>query len=518
MRSIRLVSILVVIGLLTISLPLTAVASPADEPRLQAANLLTNGDFEAGFQSSGVANGWGGWWIDTSECSRRVPIFRQITSSTDARRVQAGSSAQQLLGAPQSGGDSGGTFLGGIIQQARTGITPGKTYRFTVWASAWFSTGDNAAASENTGSTNIQIGIANGVVDAASITTRSSLQNIKDRYVQLSIDIVANTNALTVATYANPDSCAKHTEVFFDSATLTEVGAAPAGTTAPTQPPQPTLRVIPTKFPTPSPNAEGKILYTVQSGNTIIDICGVIGRGSDPTCIDDILKWNGISNPKGIYVGQQLIIGQGAAGAVQPTATTPPTAAPAATEASGQPTVDPNTQPTTDPNAQPTAAVVSPTQASGGAASICVTLFNDANGNGVFDPGEGLVAAGSFSLLDVSNSNTVATYTTDGASEPHCFETLPSGNYRINSNVPEGYKATTRSDWDLTLAAGSTANLEFGAQSTGQTGGGATGGGTDGGGSDNTSRLVRALLAAGGVVLLLIAAGVAGFLVLTRRR
>jgi hypothetical protein len=332
----------------------------------------------------------------------------------------------------------------------------------------------------------------------------------------MSVDAVATGSTITVFTVANPASCAKHTEVFWDAAALIEVGAAPAGTTAPTQPPQPTLRVIPTTFPTPSPNAEGKILYTVQPGNTIIDICGVIGRGSDPTCIDDILKWNGISNPKSIYVGQQLIIGQGAAGAVQPTATTPPTAAPAATEASGQPTVDPNTQPTTDPNAQPTAA--QPTTAPAGAASICVTLFNDANGNGAFDPGEGLVAAGSFSLLDVSNSNTVATYTTDGASEPHCFENLPSGNYRINSTVPEGYKATTRSDWDLTLAAGSTANLEFGAQSTGQTGGGATGGGTDGGGSDNTSRLVRALLAAGGVVLLLIAAGVAGFLVLTRRR
>jgi hypothetical protein len=145
-----------------------------------------------------------------------------------------------------------------------------------------------------------------------------------------------------------------------------------------------------------------------------------------------------------------------------------------------------------------------------------VTLYNDANGNGVLDAGEGLVNNGNFSLLDMGNSNTVAVYTTDGTTEPHCFANLPSGNYRITSAVPDGYNATTRSDWDLTLAAGSTANLEFGAQATGETGGTDTG--TTNTSDDNNARLVRALLAAAGVVLLLVAAGVAGFLVLTRRR
>ncbi len=518
MRSIRLVSILVVIGLLAASLPLVVSASPANALPGET-NLLKNPGFES-FSSNGVATDWAPWIVPGDGCGRTTPQYKQATTSLDARRVKDGSSAQQFLA---SSSDPGASFLGGL-QQNVTGLTPGKTYRFSIYGHAWSSTGDNPALSENTGSINFRVGIGQGATYGADPNVKwSDFYNFKDNFGQMSVDAVATGGTITVFTVANPASCAKHTEVFWDAASLIEVGAAPAGTTAPTQPPQPTLRVIPTKFPTPSPNAEGKIIYTVQPGNTIIDICGVIGRGSDPSCIDDILKWNGISNPKSIYVGQQLIIGQGAAGAVQPTATTPPTAGPAATEASGQPTVDPNTQPTTDPNAQPTTdpnaqpTAAQPITAPAGAASICVTLYNDANGNGLLDPGEGLVAAGNFSLLDVSNSNTVATYTTDGASEPHCFETLPSGNYRINSNVPEGYKATTRSDWDLTLAAGSTANLEFGAQSTGQTGG-ATGDGADGGGSDNTSRLVRALLAAGGVVLLLIAAGVAGFLVLTRRR
>ena len=307
------------------------------------------------------------------------------------------------------------------------------------------------------------------------------------------------------------------------SGTAAPTTAATSGATK--APPTATLRALATKFPTPTPNAEGKIVYTVQAGDTIIDICGVIGRGADITCIDDILKLNGLSNPRDIRVGQQLIIGTTGA-PVQPTATPPPTEAPTVA-----PTLDPNAQPTTgpqpttvdqpttDPNASPTPElnVVPPTEvpAGTGEGSICVSLYNDANGNGILDQGEGLVAGGNFSLLDLTASTTLQTYTTDGASEPHCFEGLPSGSYRVTSALPEGYKATTRADWDLTLSAASSATLEFGAQSTGGTTSGTT---STAASANDSGRLTRALLAGAGVVLLLIAAGVAGFLVLTRRR
>ncbi|HKZ71077.1 MAG TPA: SdrD B-like domain-containing protein, partial [Anaerolineales bacterium] len=317
------------------------------------------------------------------------------------------------------------------------------------------------------------------------------------------------------------DSCANHTEVFFDSASLIEVGGSTAPTTAPGQQPTQTLPLAPTNFPTPTPNSEGKIVYTVQVGDSIIHLCEVVGRGTEPACIDDIVKWNGLSSPRAISPGQQLIIAQSAGGAPPPTVA--PTETPAVqltADPNAQPTADPNTQPTTDPNAPtpdpnalPTAAQLQTT--AGGAAAICVTLYNDANGNGLLDQSEGLVTGGNFSLLDIGNSNTVATYTTTGITEPHCFENLPAGNYRINSAVPENYKATTRTDWDLTLAAGSTANIEFGAQSTGET---AASDGGDGNSGATSAVLIRTLLAAAGVVLLLIAAGVAGFLVLTRRR
>jgi len=196
---------------------------------------------------------------------------------------------------------------------------------------------------------------------------------------------------------------------------------------------------------------------------------------------------------------------------VAPGAQAQPTAAPATpqpTAAQPQPTAaGGGAQPTAAPQATAVGTKVA------GAGAICVTLYNDANGNGVLDAGEGLVKGGSFSLLDTSNSAPVASYTTDGVSEPKCFDNLKGGNYRVSSVVAAGYRATTRDVWDLTLASGSTANLEFGAQSSGGTTGTNTTT-TEGG----NSALTRALLAGAGVVLLLVAAGVAGFLVLTRRR
>ena len=515
-------SLVVVIGLIATILPLTATASQATAPLAQA-NLIKNPAFEDGF-TGGVANQWAKWTISDANatpqtnCGRKEPTFQQMTSATDPKRVKDGSNSQQILTPVQ---DPGFGFYGGV-QQTVSGLTTGKTYRFTIFAHAWSSTKDNSALSEGTGPAYFEVGIGQGSTYAADpAIKRSGIKDIKDAYQQLTVEAVATGNTLTVFTYANPSACSKHNEAFFDAASLIEVGAAPANTSAPaaTQPPaQPTLRTIPTKFPTPTPNAQGNIVYTVKAGNTIIDICGVIGRGSDPVCIDDIVKWNNLSSPRAIVPGQQLIIsapGDQPAPTATTTAPTPDPSAQPTTDPGAQPTTDPNTQPATDPNAEPT-RIVQPTSTEAGAGTVCIMLFNDANGNGIYDAGEGLVANGKFSLLDMSNSNTTATYITDGASEPHCFKNLPGGAYRINLTVPTGYKATTRADWDLTLAAGATADLQFGAQSSGTATAGDTPGSTDN--SDNTGRLVRALLAAAGVVLLLIAAGVAGFLVLTRRR
>lgn len=500
MRTLRIVGLLVGLALSLGGLPRLAQAAPAAQTP-----ALVNGGFEQ-FEPSGVATGWASWVV------AGAPQYQQITSSTDTRRVKDGSSAQMIT-------VSNANFQAGF-QQTVFGVTPGQRYRFTIWAHAWASDGDDPAVSEYT-DINLKIGIGQGETFAADPSIAwSGLANYVNTYQQLTVEAVAQGSVITVFTYANPAVFSKHNDVYWDSAALSAVGAPPAQNTQP--PPAPTLGIAPTPFLTPTPNASGQIVYVVQPGDSLVRIA-TIACGETPECVERIKQLNGLSSNV-ISVGQSLIIGplngntvvqptaQPTSGVIQPT--TDPNV--------GQPTTDPNAgQPTADPGAtaapvEPTAAPVevlpSPTLSPAlGEGAICITLYNDANGNGILDAGEALVAGGGFVLRDQS-ANAIGTYTTTGVNEPYCFEGLASGTYQIASEVPAEYVATTRTTWDLTLAAGSTANVEFGAQFLGE--GAAP---TPDAGTGNNSGLLTALLGAAGVIFLLLAAGVAGYLVLTRR-
>ncbi|MGH2524003.1 MAG: hypothetical protein ACRDH2_15965, partial [Anaerolineales bacterium] len=103
------------------------------------------------------------------------------------------------------------------------------------------------------------------------------------------------------------------------------------------------------------------------------------------------------------------------------------------------------------------------------------------------------------------------TTTADDARQ-HCFEGLLPGRYTISSAAPAGYNATTASSVSVEVQAGDVHTMEFGAQPGSETS-------SDGDASPSSSgtRLRTALFGSVGVVLLLLAAGVAGFLFLRRR-
>ena len=162
------------------------------------------------------------------------------------------------------------------------------------------------------------------------------------------------------------------------------------------------------------------------------------------------------------------------------------------------------------PTVEPTAEALPTEEPSG---FICVQLFDDLNGNGVLDAGEGQVKGGVFTITDTGSSKTLGTYTTGEKPEPYCFEKLQPANYRIALQAPAGYLSTTRVEWDLTLAMGSTANLEFGAQL-----GGAAPTPTAVAGAAKQPAWLGPLVGALGAMLLLGGAGLAGYLLLTRRR
>lgn len=198
----------------------------------------------------------------------------------------------------------------------------------------------------------------------------------------------------------------------------------------------------PTAFITPTPGANGTIIYVVQPGDTLWRIASIAG-----VSIDQIRSLNGLTSDL-ISVGQRLILVKGAAST--PGANAPP-AATSTDAANPPPTASDNQAPSTNRSLAATG-------------TVCALLWNDADGDGVRDAGEGLLAGGQLSVIEIATSRPVRAYTTDGSNEPHCFNDLPAGQYTVSALAPAGYTATTVRSVPLEVAAGSVSTLEFGAQ------------------------------------------------------
>jgi len=472
-------------------------------PQLQT-NLLTNPGFESSFAADGVGSGWLKWVVSGT------PTFKQITSTTDTRRVTEGTNAQQLEAANIA-------YVAGL-QQTVTGLTVGKSYKFTVYGHAWASTSDDTTTS--TGTINLRIGVGPGSTYAAdSNITWSGVYTYIDNYSLMSVEIVATDTTATLFTWAEAGTARKHNDVYWDNSSFAEVGSTSAteqATQVAEATQDPGVLVAPTDFPMPTPDDTGKTIYYVKPNDNLIHIA-TIACGETMECVEKIRLLNPGVNLDIVYPGQKLIIGEAenglsANGNTEVSETPVPvdnTSSDEQTVASEENVVNDESEDVEDTQIDSEIEESTPTPDETGA--ICVALYSDLNGNGVLDSGETLVSDGSFGLVNLENGETVDTYTTDGTSEPYCFADLATGTYRVISTAPVGHTPTTRVDWDLTLATGSTANLEFGAQFTGEDIETATV-------EPEGSPLRPALMGAFGVMLLLSAAGIAGYMVISRRR
>ena len=92
--------------------------------------------------------------------------------------------------------------------------------------------------------------------------------------------------------------------------------------------------------------------------------------------------------------------------------------------------------------------------------AIGVSAFEDANGNGVRDDGEPLVAQAGIALMNMQRTP-VATHVTDGSSEPYVFEGLSPGNYLVVETDPPGYASSFPNQWAATVLEGARLDLAF---------------------------------------------------------
>jgi len=186
-----------------------------------------------------------------------------------------------------------------------------------------------------------------------------------------------------------------------------------------------------TPFPTPTPRADGQIIYVVQEGDSLWRIAALA-----EITIEELMALNGIQPEDFISPGMELLLGF--AGPTEPTAITE-------TEVEAQASPTPAETPVYDTG------------------DICVLLFIDENGNARLDEGELPLAGGQVSVVEASGV-LLGDHTTDTTEDGHCFSDLVHGEYNVSAAVPSDYIPTTVMNLPVSLAPGDVAYVQFGAQ------------------------------------------------------
>jgi hypothetical protein len=184
--------------------------------------------------------------------------------------------------------------------------------------------------------------------------------------------------------------------------------------------------------PTATPDADGNIFVVVQPNDSL---WAIAARAGIP--LAELLALNNLTEDSIIAPGDLLLIGR-----VEPAAT--PTVV-----------VTPPTPTATRPPPPPTATAVPPPPT-----AICLKAFSDLNRDGQHNPGEPFKAAVAFTVF--TDRAVIGNYVTDGVSEPHCWENLPAGEYKITRSIGQGETLTTQGDWTISLVPGNIVELAFG--------------------------------------------------------
>lgn len=230
-------------------------------------------------------------------------------------------------------------------------------------------------------------------------------------------------------------------------------------------------------YQTPTPDADGRVIYTVKGGDSCLSISLLTGLD-----INQLRSLNNLNEDCALLDGQKLVL----AVITEPSAT-------------------PGPSPTPTPP-QPT-----PTPFNGNG-QICVLLFGDINGNAIAETNELGIAGGVVSVSDNQGrvsltGNTTSEVDADGVPIPVCFDNIPEGEYNISVALPEGYNSTTIMNYALKLNAGDQSTVDFGAQPNSAAEPAATGGG----GRSPVLAILGALLILGG-------GGLGAYFVLLRRK
>ncbi len=478
----------------------------AHVPQQSGTNLLANPSFEEPFlpdirpDGGGfVAHGWSAWWYNDDGPVYDGPEFKQATVAIDANRVRSGGNAQQYF-------RDYAKHIAGMYQQVK--VPANSMLRFTIYGHAWsgfckkvdgVKTCDpsNSYYGDGANPPHMRIGIdpTGGVDPFSDKIVWSDVKEVYDHFELFTVEAKAKGDTITVFTYSAPEWAAAVINIYWDDAALVTIdgstsptvappAASPASTTsapsAPTQVSQPVAVV------TETPQPDGSIWHTVQPGQTLSTIARAYGVD-----VPTIAQLNNISGDI-IYAGQRLLIKAVPLPAETPTPTPEPTTEtpPPATEATAE---------------TPPAAAERPERG-----QICLALFDDLDGDGIWGDAEPMLAGGVVSISGIITDS----YATDGITERYCFSDLEAGDYIAAVEPPEGYVLTGLGQVPITLSGSGGVSLNFGASISETADVGDQGTDAEGGGIGNLVTIVAVV----GVAILALGGGIFAYLKIYKQR
>jgi LysM repeat protein len=441
-----------------------------------------------------VPIGWTAWWLQPNTKHGTDPVFYQNHPNNCYADAPEGCIAwhnpeyrdtKSIISGPSrihSGKNSQKYFTFYSVHEAglmqTINVPPGTLLRFGAYMQAWSSNQDGSdldpstyKSSEQT-SMHMKVGIdpTGGDDPWSPNIVWSSEHDTYDVFGYYEVRATAQADHVTVFTHSMPEKGLKHNDIYVDDAELVAIqvpdGATiPQLSTANNSVPSVINNYVP--GPTATPYPDGSLVHTVKSGDSLF---GLSLQYNVP--MDQILQLNGLTKDTFIVIGQELVISAA-------------TAAPAVVA-------------TVEATATPEQIASAPDATT----QLCVRAFDDVNSNGIYTASESLVSGAMFTLLDAQGQQ-LTTYSSDGISEPHCFNKLAPGNYSVAIQPPPGMLATSDRRWSVTLVNGGTVNVNFGSHK-----------------SEVNTKTDDPSGAAGPIGLLAIGAliGIGGFIIFQRRR
>ena len=459
----------------TLALSLSGMGKRVAPAQAQAGgNLLVNGDFEMGageawpFQDGipevQIAPGWRAFYVDQrpayakipdycapddTHCAWGRPEFRGTSAAEFAYRIHGGFLSQKYFSWNRQ-------HEAGLYQTVGN-ITPGTVLRFQIYMQTWsclpgeqWNDCPTAHLSNQPAPMHTKVGIdpTGGTNPWSPTVVWSPEKDAFDVYTLFTVEATAQASSVTVFTYSRADWPEPWpriaNDVYIDDGSLVAIGQGQVQPTTAPPPtpglPQPTSAIPAAPAATSTPRPDGAVIHVVKPGDTLLGIA--IQYGIE---LEELQRLNaGTLGPNNlIIVGQELVISGTAISLPTPTpqATAPITTSVVVTTPANPATVAPT--PLTDK------------------AALCVLTYNDANSDLMRQTStEGLVPGTAVSLVGLNGP--AGSYTTDGISEPYCFQNLEPGNYILRQTPASGYTATGPAEWGVLLGAGQTYALELG--------------------------------------------------------